>query len=336
MNQSTYASTLQRSEEQRLAAVQRLQLLDTAREERFDRITRLVRYVLDVPIAAITLVDDKRQWFKSEEGLSVTETSREVSFCDHAMREQEVMEIRDARCDTRFVDNPLVTGDPSIVFYAGYPLKSPDGFAVGALCAIDRRVRDLSDTQRGALKDLADIVQDQFLLDRLAHRDVLTGLYNRRYLDDCLENEWRRQARLSAPVSLLTFDVDHFKQYNDAFGHPQGDICLKQIADAAYEQFGRASDFLARYGGEEFVVLLPGTDAAGAHLKAEQLRTAIAELGVTQASDADSPVVTISIGGATQIPRADEDARVLIDQADRALYLAKNSGRNRVCWAQLQ
>ncbi|GAA3050997.1 sensor histidine kinase [Actinokineospora globicatena] len=147
------------SEIQRLAAVKALRLLDTPREERFDRITRLVQRVLDVPIALVSLVDVDRQWFKSCVGLDAEQTHRSVSFCSHAIAEPTMMEIPDATLDPRFADNPHVVGEPHIRFYAGQPIAAPSGHLVGTLCAVDMVPRVLDDADRECLRDLAAWVE---------------------------------------------------------------------------------------------------------------------------------------------------------------------------------
>ncbi|NNC65016.1 MAG: GAF domain-containing protein, partial [Gammaproteobacteria bacterium] len=123
----------------RLCSLQNLKVLDTLPEERFDRITRLVARVFDVPIALVSLVDVDRQWFKSRHGLDADETPREISFCGHAILEEKTFVVHDAAKDERFVDNPLVTGGPKIRFYAGHPVHSPQGTRIGTLCLIDRK-----------------------------------------------------------------------------------------------------------------------------------------------------------------------------------------------------
>ena len=143
----------------RLKALLDLDLLDTDAEERFDRITRLATDVFGAPIALVSLVDASRQWFKSRQGLSATETAREISFCGHAINSPEVLVVRDATTDDRFADNPLVLGDPDIRFYAGAPLHTVDGFAVGTLCVIDTRPREWSARESEILRDLADLVE---------------------------------------------------------------------------------------------------------------------------------------------------------------------------------
>jgi phosphoribosyl 1,2-cyclic phosphodiesterase/DNA-binding response OmpR family regulator len=146
-------------EPRRLAALHRLQILDTAAEERFDRLTRLACHVFDVPGVAVSLVDANRQWFKSCQGLRVRETSREAAFCAHTILGDETLQVPDTLMDPRFADNPFVTGDPYIRFYAGHPLATPDGSRVGTLCLFDRRPRQLAASALQALKDLAALVE---------------------------------------------------------------------------------------------------------------------------------------------------------------------------------
>lgn len=149
------------NEAARLAALKSLQVLDTPAEERFDRITRLAARLLDVPIALISLVDSDRQWFKSKYGLDASETPREVSFCGHAILQDEPLLVPDASLDPRFADNPLVAAEPRIRFYAGHPLEAEDGCKLGTLCLIDTRPRQLSEADRQCLHDLAMLAQQE-------------------------------------------------------------------------------------------------------------------------------------------------------------------------------
>ncbi len=152
----------------RLAALRRLAILDTPSEERFDRITRIAQRLFDVPIAIVSLVDEDRQWFKSCQGLDVTETSRDVSFCGHAILDNHVFVIEDARQDERFHDNPLVTGGPRIRFYAGAPLATVDGLRLGMLCIISPKPRDFDEGARACLRDLSEIVRQELIMSDLS------------------------------------------------------------------------------------------------------------------------------------------------------------------------
>jgi len=168
-------------------------------------------------------------------------------------------------------------------------------------------------------------------LSRLSFVDALTGLANRRRFDDALDEEWRRASRSQNNLALVMADIDNFKLYNDALGHPQGDHCLAAVAAVFLHSAGRAGDLAARYGGEEMVFLMPGANHAEAMAMAEGLRAACEALALPHPTSPVSAVVTISLGVASCIPSATTSAQGLLGQADAALYRAKNSGRNRVC-----
>ena len=177
------------------------------------------------------------------------------------------------------------------------------------------------------LRDLTEEKMARLALEKLASRDGLTGLANRRCFDDTLAAEWTRAQRLCQPISLLMVDVDNFKAYNDANGHLGGDECLKRIATAVASEM-RANDLVARYGGEEFAVILPNQSLKGAAIVAERIRRRVEQL---QLPNGGAPLrrVTVSIGAATAIVGPDNCASELVATADAALYRAKHLGRNR-------
>ena len=165
-------------------------------------------------------------------------------------------------------------------------------------------------------------------MEALATADGLTGLANRRRFDAALEAEWRRGLRDAQPVAVLILDADNFKLYNDRYGHPAGDLCLQTIAKAICNIPQRGGDLVARYGGEEFVILLPGIDAEGAHTVAEQVRYNVRSLDMPHADNVTGRV-TISVGCASMMPTEGADSAALLEGSDRALYMAKKSGRNQ-------
>ncbi|MHC4042408.1 diguanylate cyclase [Bradyrhizobium sp. 23AC] len=179
-----------------------------------------------------------------------------------------------------------------------------------------------------------DMTERKDLEDRLAalaRSDGLTALANRRHFDERLEAEWDRARREGTPLSLLLMDVDHFKSFNDRYGHQAGDSCLRSIAGVLAQQARRPADVAARYGGEEFALLLPNTDAGGCEQVGERIRQAIEDLGILHALNPSSRQVTLSIGGATHNSFGDKaDCSSLIAAADKALYAAKEGGRNRL------
>jgi diguanylate cyclase (GGDEF)-like protein len=169
-------------------------------------------------------------------------------------------------------------------------------------------------------------------LSREALVDGLTGVYNRKYFDQKLRAELERAQRSLTPVSLIMLDVDCFKAYNDTYGHPSGDRVLLDVVQAAREQLNRATDVLARYGGEEFAVVLPASDKAGANLIAEKIRRAVEQLNIPHSASVVAPQLTVSLGVACHDSRMPVSGPDLLELADRALYDAKRSGRNRVRW----
>lgn len=322
-------------EAERLAALRRYEILDTPPEPAFDRIVRLASHVLGAPISLVSLIDESRQWFKARRGIDASQTPRSMAFCAHAILSDDVLVVPDARADRRFADNPLVTGDPNIRFYAGAPLRTPEGHRLGTLCVIDRRPRDLDDEKRGLLADLSSLVVDELELRRvnrvlgdMAMRDGLTGLLNRRAFlmqADRLFAVARAQQRR---LSVLMLDIDHFKGINDTWGHAIGDRVIVELTLVLRAAL-RKSTVIGRLGGEEFAVLLPETDAQRALQAAERMLVAINGASVP-GPNGNAPVrFSASIGVASLGPD-DADFSTLLKRADRALYAAKQGGRNRV------
>jgi diguanylate cyclase (GGDEF)-like protein len=172
--------------------------------------------------------------------------------------------------------------------------------------------------------------QKNIELSTSVYRDPLTSIANRRRFDEFIATEFRRAQRSQESLAIMMIDVDHFKLYNDHYGHPQGDTCLKLVASTINNVVQRAGDLVARYGGEEFVAVLPGTDSEGAALLGESLRYHILELQLPHAASKVVPQVTVSIGIAAIIPDRSARIETLVSAADLALYRAKRDGRNRI------
>lgn len=206
-----------------------LDLLDSPPEPAFDRITRLLARVLDVPIALVSLVDEQRQWFKSRVGLDVSETPREYALCAHTILKASPLVVSDATQDPRFCDNPLVTGEPNIRFYAGVPIRSSAGLALGTLC------------------DIVGYREDEL---------------NLRALTELLPQAIARADRSKQPFALLFVDLDGFKAVNDDFGHESDDMVLCAVADRLRACL-RKVDSAVRLSGGEFVVVVEGVNGLG-------------------------------------------------------------------------
>lgn len=279
----------------------------------------MARRLFGVPIALVSLIDENRQWFKSCDGLDVSETSRDISFCGHAILKKEVFVIEDALKDERFFDNPLVTGEPQIRFYAGQQLRPFSGQAIGTLCIIDRASREFSADDRQMLADLAQMVEREIAAIQLSVLDELTCISNRRgflalarySLDVCKRQQFS--------ASLVFFDLDKFKEINDTHGHAEGDKALKTFTVQLSESF-RASDIYARLGGDEFVALISNTsDAVMQQLIARfqsQLQTRCDKLGLPYAIQFSHGVIAFD-------PLKHAGVEDMLQEADAAMYAHK-------------
>jgi len=311
-------------ETQRLNALHELRILDTAPEERFDRLTRLARRLFRVPIALVSLVDRERQWFKSASGLDASETPRDISFCGHAILGDDVFLIRDARKDPRFFDNPLVTGDPRVRFYAGCPLRISNGSKVGTLCLIDHDPRDLDDDDLGSLRDLASMAEQELAALQLATMDDLTLLSNRRGFINLGKQAVAMCQRLERPISLLYFDLDDFKAVNDTYGHAEGDYALKSFAKILRNNL-RESDVLGRMGGDEFAVILTDSSEHKAREVLERLETAVS---VHNGLHKRGYRIAFSAGHVELERARHRSIEDLLAEADARMYTQKRAARD--------
>jgi diguanylate cyclase (GGDEF)-like protein/PAS domain S-box-containing protein len=340
----------------RLTALHATRLLDSEPEEMFDRVTRLASSVLNMPIALISLVDEKRQWFKSRCGLATPETPRELAFCAYTILADAPMVISDTWNDPRFAAHPLVTGDPKIRFYAGVPLRAAQGQPIGSLCVIDRVPRQLSAQQLAWLEVLASTIGDLVQLRQAAHlssellaevpeamdasarsamanmlpqvtmQDALTGLPNRTLLETHLRGQiehWHRQGRKAL---LTVIDVDNLNGINQALGHRAGDRVLVTLAERLNSKL-KAPHAVARIGGDMFMLLLADLESeAEGVAKLHELHRFLQMPFRLCGRSID---LSCTMGYAA-FPRDGHDAETLFNTADAALRYAKSLGHGSI------
>lgn len=323
----------------RLKALQDLGILDTASEERFDRITRLARHIFKTDIALVSLVDKDRQWFKSAQGLPASETSRAVSFCGHAVAKDEALVVENAAHDERFSDNPLVTGDPNIRFYAGHPLHSEDGWPLGTLCVINSEPKTLSEEEKMILEDLAKLVESELVLSstlaanqllktKLAESqkavvDETSRAWSQDFITDLARSELSLAQKNKTPFSIALLEIDRL----DEIKSEQSEVAFNAIVDAVAQRLRSglgATETIGRFGESRFLIVLPGSTLRAADRISEGLRK--------QLRRAPFPYGTALTGsfGVTSFGTGGTFASML-KAADKALGAAIIAGRDWVC-----
>ncbi len=307
-------------EKARLKSLRSLNVLDTLPEERFDRLTRMAQRIFAVPIALVSLVDENRQWFKSCAGLSVSETPRDISFCGHTILGDEVFIIPDAQKDIRFADNPLVTNEPKIRFYAGCPIKAPDGRKLGTLCIIDQIPRSFNEEDIETIKDLSSMVEHELAALNMAIIDELTHISNRRGFMMLAGHSLNLCVRQTMPASLVFLDLNGFKQINDQFGHDEGDKALVTFAELIKNKL-RGSDLVARLGGDEFVILLTDATKRLADEVINKLRNALDEYNLKANSGYS---ISFSYGIVQFCVDKHKTVEALLAESDSLMYKNKN------------
>lgn len=315
-------------EQTRLEALRALGLLDTPPEERFDRLTRLAHLVFDVPMAYISLIDDQRQWFKSEIGLGVQECPRTISICNYTLVGDKLLILEDAAKHPLFKDNPFVANPPHIRFYAGYPLHTKEGIPVGTFCLCDIQPRPLSTQQMTIFQEFGALAEREIQVTEALEIDDLTGLYNRKgFLNNAQRMlEWCERNHQIA--SLIFMDLDHFKQVNDQFGHPAGDALLTHFGRVLSRHI-RTSDIAARLYGDEFVIFSMGTSARQAEHLIQRIREHLANTPCPETPGSGVPL-TFSAGIAEYTGHQDVSLFALIETADHAMYQNKRSRQTKV------
>jgi len=307
------------NELERQAALESFGVLDSEPERAYDDIVLLASQICGTPLALMGLVDSDRVWHKAMLGVPVSESARDLSFCGHTILQTQPLVIDDLAQDERFADSPLVASGPQIRFYAGAPLLTDNGYAVGTLCAMDTVPHTLDAEQLEALTALARQLVAQLELRRLlaasraeALTDPLTGLGNRRRLMADFAAAVAA-ASAAAPLHLLLFDLNGFKSYNDTFGHNAGDQLLVRLSGelrAALAHEGGAY----RLGGDEFCALVPG-DPAQLEAARSAARAALTEHGLGFS-------ITPSLGSAS-MPLEARTATNALHLADKRMYQEK-------------
>lgn len=254
------------NEKQRLESLYLIDLIGKHGLARFDRITRLARQTFDVPIAVISLLDKDRQWLLSATGTDVEETPRTVSFCAHAILEEGVFIIRDTLKDPRFCNNPYVKGLPNVRFYAGCPVRLPDGMIAGIICIVDTSPRFFSTDEVNALLDLASIVEDEFERISFIMTDEVTGLLNRRGFLKKGQEEIDALYQKNLPFVMLTLHLLNFMAVNELLGNKEGESLIRKFSAILTRVAGRDC-ILAHAANGIFYVLVATSD----HFSADKL-----------------------------------------------------------------
>lgn len=320
------------NEDERLVALHATGLLDSAPEPGYDALTARAAAACGTPMALISLVDLQRQWFKSRVGMCHSETPRTLSFCAHAiLTPDRLMEVEDTQQDARFADNALVTGEPRIRFYAGAPLLTSDGIALGTLCVLDRAPRRLSSTERDALQRLARQVVDTIELQHAASlvaldalRDEHTGQWNRAGLEQQMQALAQSvPARPTQALGLVLIDLDGFKRQKLQMGAAAAQATLLQVAGMLEARLPAAA-IVAQVDSDRFCVALPAMAAADTLEVTEGLRQAV------QDQRWPCGALTISAGVVEATVGEAGETNVLLARARHALQQAIGAGRNRV------
>ena len=333
MTALSVATTPAPEEVRRLAALGTFKILDTPPEPQFDRLVQLASQLLRMPIVKITFIDQHRQWFKARTGVTLTELSRDQTFCTHTIAQQGVLVIPDATQDPRVNTLSIVTGDFHLRFYAGVPLITATGENIGTFCVFDQQPRDFPAHDQHLLASFAELAMDELKLRKavddlayLALHDPLTGLPNRLQFRTQLEGACQEAAHADHKVVLGLLDLNQFKLINDTLGHPAGDEVLRLSAERLQTVLA-PNHILARMSGDEFTLILPGIrQVADTEVILRQLQQCFQS---PLQLDGQEIFVQWSIG-LSVYPDDAHDVDLLLQHADTAMYQAKRAGRSHV------
>lgn len=333
------AAPLPPDEAERLASLLKMQILDTPAEDRFDRLTRLANKHFNAPFSMITLLDEERQWFKSTRGHQIPETPRAVAFCGYTILQDAPLVVEDASTDPRFFDNPVVTGELNIRFYAGIPLRNLEGHRVGTFCILDQQPRRLDLEETMSLHDLAACAESELQLLRLtqseiellsemdslrrkASVDALTRCWNEESMTEILVKEHLRAATDGTTLGMMLISVDRFAELNQSSGRAEGDQILCEVAERIRCSL-EPTDILGRVDGARFLLIVPRCQTASLEGYAERI------LSNLRGRPARGVNLTGSIGIAVWRGRQESPAQFTA-RADKALNRAQKKGHDRV------
>ncbi|ABI77629.1 GGDEF/GAF domain protein [Hyphomonas neptunium ATCC 15444] len=335
-----------RFEQQKSEVLQRYRILKSETVHDASHIARTAALALGTPIVIAALNERYRAWYRAAHGVTDNDFHNLQEFCAYANLSDDAFAVADARLEPYFAREPAVMGAPNVVFFAGAPLSDPDGKRFGTLCLIGNQPRSPAPGQIELLKSMAHIVsqdicvhsagryavqglinaeEERCALYDLAVTDPLTKALNHRAFFRFAEREVQRAQRHHHPVSVLMFDIDHFKKVNDIHGHAAGDEVIIRLSRLVTECV-READLLGRLGGEEFGLILPETSLEAAVTLANRLREAVKDLRFKSSEGTFG--VTISLG-VSQPGDTETDIVPALDRADKALYRAKRFGRDR-------
>lgn len=344
INQLPLSSTIASTATLKLARIPESDFFYTPLEERFERLTRLARRALNVPVAAVTLISAEKQWFKSVGGWNVLELPREQSLCFLTVQSGNLTVIEDTQLEPQTTEHPLVAAGPRFRFYAGLPLHDEHEGIIGTFCTFDIKPRKFSAADRQCLTDLAALSQRELVTDQLrdahmalttklgvarreAMMDPLTRLWNRRGASVLLKAAFDECDRENIDLAVASLDFDNFKRINDTYGHQIGDEVLRRVASRLVGSI-RTRDVTCRIGGDEFLLIMTGTSSETAGRIAERARRQVTETAIPT-RQGNIPM-SISIGFSIRKPHEPISVDQLLERADQGLMRSKSGGRNRV------
>lgn len=342
-DQTSLSRTVAGTATLKLANLHTLDAFYTPLEERFERITRLGKRALGVPIVALTVIQDDRQWFKSVVGWQVTELPIADSLCSQVIADGKPLIIENTLESLTLMSNKFVCQKPKIRFYAGHALHDYAGKTIGSFCALDLKPRKVDDSFSQTLADLADMAQRELFSVELSNAhsaliaklgearrqamfDSLTRLWNRRGGESLLHAALKESVQHNHSLGICIADIDNFKQVNDQFGHGMGDQVLRKVASTIVSAV-RPQDIVCRYGGDEFLVIVRDINERDFLEIATRIRDRVQELPI-RTRHATVPA-SISIGLALRLTSGSISAVNLLECADEALYASKRNGKNR-------